>query len=56
MMGLSIAKLWRTVCSQNVDFPAPGGPTKRINFFGGTSCIWDRDKSIPYYMPMLKLL
>ena len=30
--------LLRTVCWQNVDFPAPGGPTSKIMLLGGTSC------------------
>lgn len=28
---------------QNIDFPAQGGPTKKIMFLDCTSCIWVRD-------------
>jgi hypothetical protein len=47
MIGLSKAKFWRIACSQNVDFPDPGGPTSKIRFLDGTSCNWARDKKDP---------
>jgi len=40
MIGLSIAKLWRTVCSQKDDFPDPGEPTRSIMLSDGTSFSW----------------
>jgi hypothetical protein len=49
-MGLSIAKLWRMACWQKVDFPEPGGPTSKIMFLGGISCIWVREtNNYPIY-------
>ena len=53
MTGL-ISMLLRTVWWQKVDFPEPGGPTKRIMFFGGTSCIWVR-YATKYHLPELPL-
>jgi len=50
MMGLSTAKLFRAICWQNFDFPAPGEPTNRSRLLGGTSCIWVREtNNYPIY-------
>ena len=49
MTGLT-SMLRRMVCWQKVDFPEPGGPTSKIRFLGGTSCIWVKEtNNYPIY-------
>jgi hypothetical protein len=43
MTDLSIVNPCKIACRQKVDFPEPGGPTNKIRFLAGISCIWDRD-------------